>query len=285
MQSVCGVLSGVIAIDGKTMRGSRSADQRGVHVVSAWSAPLRLTLAHLETAEKSNEITAIPELLRLLSLHGCLVTMDAMGCQREIAQTICEQGGDYLLAVKDNQPTLAHDIAEYFTEAESHQWRDSLQHTEHTTDDISHGRREIRQCHACHIPQSWLKHDWHQIKQIVHITRTRTTIATGITTTEQHYAITSDANADAQKILNASRQHWGIENTNHYVLDVVFNEDHSRIRTHNGPENFATIRRFALNILNLNKAKMSIKRMRRSGYYYREKREEWIKNACLRATG
>lgn len=285
MRLVCGKLGGVIALDGKTVRGSRSGDKRGIHVVSAWSSQLKLTLAHQETAEKSNEITAIPELLRLLSLHGCFVTIDAMGCQREIAKTICEQGGDYLLAVKDNQPTLAQDIEKYFTDAEQHQWKNSPRHTEHTTDKVDHGRREIRQCHVCHIPDHWLKNDWHNIQQIVRITRTRTIIATGVTTTEQHYAITSDANADAQKILSASRQHWGIENTNHYVLDVVFNEDNCRIRTQNGAENFATIRRCALNILNLNKGKMSIKRMRKNACYNRKLRDLWLANACACVAG
>jgi predicted transposase YbfD/YdcC len=285
VKTVCGQLFGVVAIDGKTVRGSRSGHKPGVHIVSAWSAQLKMTLVHQETAEKSNEITAIPQLLQLLSLQGCLITIDAMGCQREIAKTICEQGGDYLLTVKENQPTLAQGIAEFFTDAESNHWKDALQHTEHTTEKTDHGRHEIRVCHACHIPKQWLKSDWLNSAQIVRITRTRTITATGITTTEQHYAITSDANADAQKLLSATRQHWGIENKNHYVLDVIFKEDHCRIRSKNGAENFATIRRFALNILNLNKEKISIKRMRRHAYYYPDKRELWLNNATKCITG
>lgn len=285
VKSVCGQLGGVVAIDGKTVRGSRSDNKPGVHVVSAWSSPLRMTLVHQETAEKSNEITAIPQLLQLLSLPGCLITIDAMGCQREIAKTICEQGGDYLLTVKENQPTLAKEIAEFFTEAENTQWKDARQHTEHATEKTDHGRHEIRACHACHIPEKWLKNKWHCLAQILRITRTRTNTKTGITTTEQHYAITSDANADAQKLLSATRQHWGIENTNHYVLDVIFKEDHCRIRSKNGAENFATIRRFALNILNRNKGKISIKRMRRHAYYYPDKRNLWLNNATQPITG
>ena len=285
VKSVCGQLGGVVAIDGKTVRGSRSDNKPGVHVVSAWSSPLRMTLVHQETAEKSNEITAIPQILQLLSLPGCLITIDAMGCQREIAKTICEQGGDYLLTVKENQPTLAKEIAEFFNEAENNQWKDARQHTEHATEKTDHGRHEIRACHACHIPEKWLKNKWHSLAQILRITRTRTNTKTGITTTEQHYAITSDANADAQKLLSATRQHWGIENTNHYVLDVIFKEDQCRIRSKNGAENFATIRRFALNILNRNKGKISIKRMRRHAYYYPDKRSLWLNNATQPITG
>lgn len=279
VKAVCGKLFGVIAIDGKTVRGSRSGDKPGIHIVSAWSAQLRMTLVHQETAEKSNEITAIPQVLRLLSLHGCLITIDAMGCQREIAKTICEQGGEYLLTAKENQPTLVKGIADFFTDAEKNQWKDARQHTEHTTEKTDHGRHEKRTCHACHIPEKWLNDDWHRIAQIVRITRTRTNTRTGVSTTEQNYAITSDANADAQKLLSATRQHWGIENKNHYVLDVTFKEDHCRIRSKSGAENFATVRRIALNILNINKEKISIKRMRRHAYYHPDKRDLWLNNA------
>lgn len=244
-----GKIEGVVALDGKTARGShdRANGKQAIHIVSAWAVESGLSLGQVKVNDKSNEITAIPELLKLLKLNGCLVTIDAMGCQREIAQNILDAGGDYLLAVKGNQETLAEDVEQEFKHAQA----DGFAHMDHLyreTVEKGHGRIEKR--------QYWYTHDvqglgtlerWPKLNGVVMCRATRTD--QGKTTVEDRYFITSSTHDDVAKISDAVRAHWGIENGLHWVLDVAFDEDHSRIRSGYAAENIAAIRKIANNVL------------------------------------
>jgi len=237
----------VVAIDGKTSRGSR--DRRGgrgpLHLVSAWAAHNRLVLGQEATDEKSNEITAIPKLLSILVLKGCIVTIDAMGCQRAIAEQIVEQGGDYVLALKDNQPTLHEAAKDFFATAEAADFAgvtyDAVAET-----DKGHGRVETRRYFITeHLETLPHRDEWRGLRSIG--MAVRETWTGGRHTEERRYFIASIA-ADAQSFATAVRQHWGIENRLHWRLDVVFNEDASTIRKGNGPVILATVRHLALNL-------------------------------------
>jgi predicted transposase YbfD/YdcC len=237
----------VVAIDGKTLRRSfqKAGSSAFVHMVSAWSTSNRMVLGQVKTDEKSNEITAIPRLLGLLQVQGCLVTIDAMGCQKDIATKIVEAGADYMLAVKDNQPTLAATITGVFDEA----LRDPVfAASHHQTENKGHGRIEVRRCWtmnidaACGAPFD----QWTALRGIVRV-ETQRTLA-GRTSVEVRYYITSRANFSPSDALAASRSHWGIENQLHWVLDVGFREDDCRVRVGNAAENFAVIRHMALNL-------------------------------------
>lgn len=249
VKAVTDAVQGVVAIDGKTLRGSCDT-ARGLgplHVVSAWAVENHLVLGQVATPEKSNEITAIPELLRLLDLHGCLVTIDAMGCQTAIAAQIVDAGADYLLAVKDNQPTLAKDLQEEFQAAHADGFA-HLPHTYHQTVDKGHGRIEVRECWATSAvsgldPQG----RWPKLEGMARVRHTRT--VKGKTSVETRYYITSRGDLPAAQVLEAVRSHWGIENRLHWVLDTAFLQDASRIRTDHGPENLAVIQHWALNLI------------------------------------
>lgn len=238
----------VVAIDGKTLRRSfqRAGSSAFVHMVSAWSTSNRMVLGQVKTDEKSNEITAIPRLLELLQLHGCLVTIDAMGCQKEIATKIVESKADYMLAVKDNQPTLASTITGIFDEA----LRDPVfAASQHQTDNKGHGRVEVRRCWTMNIDaECGAPFDqWTALNGIVRVETQRT--LGGKTSLEQRHYITSRCDFSPKDALAASRSHWGIENQLHWVLDVAFREDDCRVRVGNAAENFAVIRHVALNLL------------------------------------
>jgi predicted transposase YbfD/YdcC len=249
----------VIAVDGKQARRShdRSQGKPAIHVVSAWAGANHLVLGQQTVDEKSNEITAIPELLRLLEISGCIVTIDAMGCQREIAQLIVDQGADYVLAVKGNQGQLYEDIDLFFRLAQQHGF-ERVEHTYERTVNKGHGRIEIRECWAIagaeslHFLRDHRRWQGLQTMAMVHSQRQ----INGATTVERRYYISSLAN-DARKILHAARSHWGVENSLHWVLDVAMGEDNSRIRKDNAPENMATLRRLTLNLL---KQEKSLKR-------------------------
>ena len=244
-----GKIEGVVAIDGKTARGShdRANGKQAIHLVSAWAVANGVSLGQVKVDDKSNEITAIPELLSLLEIKGCLVTIDAMGCQRDIAQKIVDAGGDYLLAVKGNQETLAEDVEQEFKHAQA----DGFAHMDHLyreTIEKGHGRIEKR--------QYWYTHDveglgtlerWPKLAGMVMCRATRTD--QGQTTVEDRYFITSAAHDDVAKIADAVRAHWQIENGLHWVLDVAFGEDQSRIRSGYAAENIAAIRKIANNAL------------------------------------
>jgi predicted transposase YbfD/YdcC len=238
----------VVAIDGKTLRRSfqKAGSNAFVHMVSAWATGNRMVLGQVKTEEKSNEITAIPRLLEMLQLHGCLVTIDAMGCQKEIAAKIVESKADYMLAVKDNQPTLASTIAGMFDEA----LRDPVfAASQHQTENKGHGRIEVRRCWTINIDaECGAPFDqWTALNGIVRVETQRT--LGGKTSLEQRHYITSRCDFSPKDALAASRSHWGIENQLHWVLDVGFREDDCRVRAGYAAENFAVVRHFAVNLI------------------------------------
>jgi predicted transposase YbfD/YdcC len=244
----------VVAIDGKTLR--RSHDRRGgkgaLHLVSAWATANGLVIGQVATDAKSNEITAIPTLLRLLDLEGATVTIDAMGCQTTIAQQIVKQHADYVLALKDNHPLLHERVRLAFGDA-SAAVGTTLPLADlkpHTTRDKGHGRIERRRCLAIGDPAylAFIDPDgaWPNLKSVVLVESTRR-IGTTVTTEARHYL--SSLPADAKALNPVIRSHWGIENRLHWVLDVVFREDDCRVRVGHAPENLAIIRHFALNLL------------------------------------
>ena len=253
----------IVSIDGKTLRRShdRSLDKKAIHIVSAWATANSLVLGQIKTDEKSNEITAIPKLLKCLELKGCLVTIDAMGCQKDIAKDIVSVGADYLLAVKDNQPNLHQAIQNYFREAsEAHFENYDIDFAE--TYNKGHGRIETRRCWVGYDALPHIEHseNWEGLQTIVLVESERTEQEK--TTIEHRYYI-SRTLGTAVYLLDSSRKHWGIETSLHWCLDIAFREDESRIRKGNGAENFAILRHIALNLLKKEEtAKIGIKNKR-----------------------
>jgi predicted transposase YbfD/YdcC len=271
-----------IAVDGKTSRRSfdRAADQGPLHTVTAFLSGSGLVLGATKTERKSNEITAIPELLRLIDLRGATVTIDAMGCQTEIAQTIVEGGGNYLLAVKENQPTLHQEVVETFTEAADGRKRtidEQPRPQVETFEEVEkgHGRIETRNTILCR-DLAWVStaDRWKAIAFIAVVLRERTVLATGTTSTERAYYIGSDPTADVQQVAKGIRQHWAIENGLHWVMDLGFREDEARHRAGNAAQNMTTLRHFALNIINQDKT-------RKLGVANSRKRAGWDRGYLL----
>lgn len=247
-QAVADLLPGeVVAIDGKTVRRShdKRAGKQAIHLVSAWAAANTLTLGQVKTDQKSNEITAIPRLLELLELNGCIVTIDAMGCQKEIAQGILDRGADYLLAVKENQGRLYQDVRDLFGGAEELGW-DGVPYDYATTLNKGHGRIERRECWAISDPSclGYLSTggDWPGLRSVVKVVGRRDT-DTGITVQPRYYI--SSLDVSAERLLEAVRAHWSIENSLHWSLDVTFREDQSRVRKDHSPQNMATLRQIS----------------------------------------
>ena len=253
-----------IAIDGKTLRRSfdKAADRGAIHMVSAWSCSAQLALAQLRTEEKSNEITAIPTLLDLLSLRGCIVTIDAMGCQKDIAAKIVEKGAEYVLALKGNQPNTLAEVASAFENAERAGWKGTPRGCL-TTEDDRHGRMEKRSytvIAAMHGGVGELA-GWPSLGTLVMVDRERET--EGKRSTERLFYLSS-LPPDVSRHAEVIRGHWSIENNLHWVLDVQFNEDNSRVRKDYAPENLAIMRHMALNMLKQEKSsKVGIKTKRR----------------------
>jgi predicted transposase YbfD/YdcC len=243
-----------VAIDGKALRRSGNDRLGPLQVVSAWATANHLALGEVAVAEKSNEITAIPRLLDLLDVAGALVTIDAMGCQKEIAQKIRERGADYVLTVKDNQPHLLEDVQACLQEALAKEQEPRLE--EWRTQEQSHGRRETRSYVVLREPTGIRGQEaWVDLRVVGLCTSLRT--VQGPTSVEVRYFIGSRG-AGAQVYGQALRGHWGIENGLHWHMDINFGEDASRIQRRRGAENFAVLRRIALSLLKQHPAKMSI---------------------------
>lgn len=233
----------IINIDGKRMCNSGEDGSKSViHMVSAWSNTNNMVLGQVKVNDKSNEITAIPILLDLLMVKGTLVTIDAMGCQKDIASKIIEKQANYMLAVKDNQAHLHEDIREAFEHGKNIEV--------HTQTNMGHGRIEKRTCRIIK-DTDWIcsSDQWEELKTLIAIESKRIDKATGKEQTETRYYISS-SNADAAFFNNAVRQHWGIENKLHWTLDVIFNEDASTKRAGTAAENFSFISKIAINLLN-----------------------------------
>ena len=252
VQEVMEITKGqVIAVDGKTVRRSHdhANGQEAIHIVSAWAQKNRLVLGQVKVDEKSNEITAIPGLLRVLDITGCIITTDAMGCQQEIAATVIEKGGDYILALKENQGHLYEDVRELFAGAIEVSFFD-VEHTYAETANKNHGRIEVRECWAITDPDftHYLRgfENWKGLRSLVKVSCQRQT-STG-TSQDDRYFISS-LKTPARQMLQAVRGHWSIENSLHWVLDIAFREDESRVRKDHAPENLSVLRQIALNLL------------------------------------
>ena len=248
VRSACEATDGeVVAVDGKTLRRSydSASDKAALHMVEAWASEQHLTLGQISTEDKSNEITAIPKLLKALEVAGCLVTCDAMGCQKEIAEVITGQGADYVLQIKGNKGELHADTVALFDRLDD---RHDDPENRHKSVYGDHGRVEIRRCAAVRVAARGIidTEEWTGLRTVCRVESERHT--DGKVETETRYFISS-LGADAERLLEASRTHWHIENKLHWVLDVAFDEDQSRIRSGYAPENMAVLRRLALNLL------------------------------------
>ena len=252
----------VVAIDGKQVRGARtSSGKEGLRMVSAWACEQRLVLGQLKTEEKSNEITAIPLLLELLELRGCIVTIDAMGCQTEIAAQIIKQEADYVLSLKGNQGILHEEVEEYFAWAQGINFKD-VEYDFCRTLEKDHGRIEERRCFVTEDTE-WFteKAEWAGLRSFIMVEAEREVVGQAATV-ERRYFISS-LPADAKRALRAVRGHWQVENSLHWVLDVAFREDGCRTRTGHAPENLATLWHIAVNLLKQERScKLGIKSKR-----------------------
>ena len=241
----------VVSLDGKTHRGSydREHQQSALQTVSAWASEHRLMLGQMKVDSKSNEITAIPVLLELLDLSGCIITIDAIGTQKEIAQQIIEAQADYVLTLKKNHPTLYQQVTAWFELAPAQGWVGIDYHYDEGVE-AEHHRLETRRVWCVPVEQMgalYQQDQWARLPTVVIVERTR---RLWNETTHEVQLYLSSLEADAVKIGRAIRQHWGIENQLHWTLDVTFGEDSSRVRRGHGPENLGLLRRLALNVLN-----------------------------------
>jgi predicted transposase YbfD/YdcC len=236
----------VIAIDGKTSRRSKTGAKEAIHMVSAFAARQRLVLGQVKVSEKSNEIVAIPALLEMLAIEGAILTIDAMGCQRDIAAKIVAKKADYVLALKGNQGTLREDVELFATEQKANGFKDTKV-SRHETVDGDHGRIETRTYTAFH-DVAWLqeRHDWPGLKGVIMVESTRE--IGDKTERETRFFITSLVWLAAQ-LGPVVRAHWAVENSLHWVMDMIFRDDECRVRTDHAPANFTTIKHMALNLI------------------------------------
>jgi predicted transposase YbfD/YdcC len=256
-------LGEVVAIDGKELRHSydQATGKRAIAMVSAWASTNRLVLGQRKVDEKSNEITAIPQLLQVLALSGCTVTIDAMGCQKEIANAIVDRGADYVLALKANQPNLYEDVQWLFEQAVATNFQ-GVAHDFQQTIDKGHGRIEIRRCWTLkELDYLVQKPHWRGLASLAMVQSERR--CKGKVEQQTRYYISS-LTTGAKSILQAVRSHWGIETSLHWVLDVAFDEDDCRIRKDYAPQNFSLLRQIALNLLSQEKTtKVGVKAKRK----------------------
>ena len=238
----------VVALDGKTLRGSRDGENRAVHLVSAYASAYGLTLGAVAVDGKSNEITALPELLKVLDVRGAIVSIDAMGCQQAVARQVHAQGGDYLLGLKANQGALLEDVEYFFRIARAEHWH-GVPHGYHETLEKDHGRIETRRI-WCVSALDWLpqRANWQGLHQIIMVESERCIGAK--TSTELRYYLSSSADSP-ERLAQAIRSHWTIESQLHWSLDVTLAEDACRVRKDNAAMNLAILRRFVLNLLKL----------------------------------
>lgn len=240
----------IVAVDGKTLRRShdRANGVKAAHIVSAYAGATSMVLGQVRTSDKSNEITAIPILLDMLAIDGALVTIDAMGCQRAIAEKIVERGADYLLTVKENQPELCTAVGEAFCDKDRERFARRFGEAAEQRNE-GHGRHERRRCWVCTEAEviEPLSSTWEGLKSLVIIDSERT-LANGERTSDVHWYISSRVDTP-ESFLPARRQHWSVENGLHWVLDVAFREDECRVRKGDGAENLSILRRIALNLL------------------------------------
>lgn len=248
LRSLAGRVQGVVAIDGKSVRGARDGKKHPLHIVSAWSSQNSMLLGQVRTAQKSNEITAIPELLKLLDIEGCIVTIDAMGCQKAITQAITQSKADYVLNLKSNHPYLHRQVASWFKQSlEDGFSGQAHSHCMHQADTNNHGRVESREHWLVEVPEHLKRATkyWANLHTIAMVRRTRQ--VDDKTSEETHYYISSlPLSVGAQTVAHAVRSHWAVENELHWSLDVGFREDACQVRKDNAPANLACLRRLAL---------------------------------------
>jgi predicted transposase YbfD/YdcC len=266
--ALTGTSADVIAIDGKTLR--RSYQKKGakapIHMVSAFAARQRLVLGQIKVADKSNEIVAIPALLDMMAIEGAIVTIDAMGCQRDIAEKILEKKADYILALKGNQGTLREDVEVFAAEQKANGFKDTKV-SRHETVDGDHGRIETRTYTAIH-DVAWLRerHDWPGLRGVVMVESTReipgSSPGTDKIERETRFYITSLVRL-AHQLGPVIRSHWAVENSLHWVMDMIFRDDECRIRTDHAPANFTTLRHMALNLIRKSPGKDSLRLKRK----------------------
>lgn len=261
MQRWSGELAGAmkgkqIAIDGKTLRRSfdHAWDKSGLHLVTAWCVEAGLVMAQQAVAEKSNEITAIPELLKMLDIRGATVTIDAMGTQTDIAAQIVKGGGDYVLAVKDNHPALCDAIQRNMDDLILEKF-EGVEHVYHETTDAGHGRIDTRRVWATSQIQ-WLSRrtEWKGLTSVIVVEGIRRLIGKNEVQTHRRYFISSLPSDSGERLAGLIRNHWSIENTQHWTLDMAFNEDQSRVRKDHGDQNLAVLRRIALGLMRRDKS-------------------------------
>lgn len=251
----------IVPIDGKTLRRShdKGRDKSAIHMVSAWSTSHGVVLGQEKTSEKSNEITAIPALLEVLELKGCIVTLDAMGCQKAIVEKIVAKKADYVVALKGNQSTFHEEVKEYFETCFAQSFK-SVPHDFYEERDMGHGRLEHRQCWVISAKQSYFEERkcWKNLVSIAMVISERDL---GEKKTRETRFFISSLQSDAKQMLSVVRQHWAVENSLHWVLDMTFREDESRIRRGSSAENLAIVRHMALNVLKKDKSmQASVKR-------------------------
>jgi predicted transposase YbfD/YdcC len=263
---LAGTLAGKqIAIDGKTLRRSfeQGWDKSGLHLVTAWCVEEKLVLAQQAVDQKSNEITAVPLLLNMLDLKGAVVSSDAMNTQKNIAQQIIKGGGDYLLAVKGNHPTLEHSLKTTLDEMMLENFKD-VEHVYHQTTDAGHGRIDTRSVWATG-QIDWLagKSEWEGLQSVTVVESIRRVVGTNKSSTERRYFISSLPCTNGERFARLIRNHWSTEATQHWSLDMAFNEDQSRVRRDHGDQNLAVLRRIALGLLRRDKSvKIGVKNKR-----------------------
>ena len=261
MQRWSGELSGLlkgkqIAIDGKTLRRSfeHAWDKSGLHLVTAWCVQENLVLAQQAVDEKSNEITAVPELLKMLDIRGAVVTVDALNTQTQIAEQVVKGGADYVMAVKENHPTLCDTIQRNLDEMILEKF-EGVEHVYHETTDGGHGRIDTRRVWATDQIQ-WLgrRGEWKNLKSVIVVESIRRLLGKNEVQTNRRYYISSLPSESGERLAGLIRNHWSIENSQHWTLDMAFNEDQSRVRKDHGDQNLAVLRRIALGLLRRDKS-------------------------------